>query len=229
MVKEEIAELYRVDKSRIFVTGAGYNDEIFVNIKKPVPPPVVICYAGKLSRSKGVPWLLKALKKLPETGWEFHLCGSGTGQENEECLRLASELGRRMTVHGAVHQNELARIMQKSHIFILPSFYEGLPLVVLEALASGCRIIATDLPGIREIASKTSEGSVTQIRTPRLHSIDEPFEDDEGNFVNELADSISSVMQKVMEKPDLTDEGVKLFTWSGVFEQVQEVYRKVLK
>ena len=92
---------------------------------EPKPDPVQIIYAGKLSNSKGVPWMLKAFSKLENSNWKLHLVGSGSGKEKEECLKLAKRLGDKVETHGAIHQSELANIMKRSHIFILPSFYEG--------------------------------------------------------------------------------------------------------
>lgn len=226
--KKEIIELYGYSENKVHVVGAGYNDELFSISEKPIPDPVKILYAGKLSRSKGVPWMLKAFSELNYPNWILHLVGSGSGKEKDECLELAKNLGDKVVIHGAVHQNELAKIMKKSHIFILPSFYEGLPLVVLEALASGCRVIATNLPGIREISMHINKQNLRIIKTPRLHSVDTPFLEDEDSFVAEMMKSIGQTISEAIKTPIVQDEGIKLFTWTSVFEKVEAVYKKVL-
>ncbi|MCK4979017.1 MAG: glycosyltransferase family 4 protein [Candidatus Delongbacteria bacterium] len=227
--KKEIVDLYGISSERVHVVGAGFNEELFYPGEKPKPDPVQIIYAGKLSRSKGVPWILKAFSKIEELNWKLHLVGSGSGKEKEECLELAKELRDKVIIHGAVHQNELARLMKNSHIFILPSFYEGLPLVVLEALASGCRIIATDLPGIREISKHVDKRNLKIVKTPRLHSVDTPFSEDEDQFINDLKDSITGSITEVIKTPTIQEEGIVLFTWSSVFDKVQEVYQRCIK
>ena len=58
---------------------------------------------------------------------------------------------------------------------ILPSFYEGLPLVILEGLASGCRIVATDLPGTKEVLGNSDADFITLVKTPRLRFTDQPY------------------------------------------------------
>ena len=226
--KREIVELYGFSAGNIYVVGAGFNDELFTFSEKPKPDPVQIIYAGKLSNSKGVPWMLKAFSDIKDLNWKLHLVGSGSGKEKEECIRLANELGDKVVIHGAVHQNELAGIMKRSHIFILPSFYEGLPLVVLEALASGCRIIATDLPGIREISKHIDKRNLKIVTIPRLHSVDTPFPEDEDNFIQNLKFAIESSIIQIFKSPILKEEGINLFTWSSVFNKVQVVYHKVL-
>ncbi|MBN2790259.1 MAG: glycosyltransferase family 4 protein [Candidatus Delongbacteria bacterium] len=226
--KNEIIKLYGFSADKVHVVGAGFNEELFSVSEKPDPDPIQIVYAGKLSRSKGVPWMLKAFSRIKEINWKLHLVGSGSGKEKEECLELSKELKENVVIHGAVHQHELALIMKHSHIFILPSFYEGLPLVVLEALASGCRVIATDLPGIREISKHIEKQNLNMVKTPRLHSVDTPFSEDEEDFVSNLKKSIISAIKSVTDTPVVKEKGINLFTWISVFEKVEAVYKKVL-
>ncbi len=226
--KKEIVELYGFSADSVHVVGAGFNDELFYTGEKPKPDPVQITYAGKLSHSKGVPWMLKAFSTIKDHNWKLHLVGSGSGKEKEECLELAKELGDSVTAHGAVHQKELANVMKRSHIFILPSFYEGLPLVVLEALASGCKIIATDLPGIREISKHIDQRNLKIVNLPRLHSVDTPFSEDEDDFIKDLRFEIENSIKEIIKSPILKEEGINLFTWSSVFDKVQKVYKSVL-
>ena len=63
--KQDIIRLYDIPGDRIEVVGAGYNEALFRPQLKPTADPVQLVYAGKLSRSKGVPWLLRALGHEP--------------------------------------------------------------------------------------------------------------------------------------------------------------------
>ncbi|MDA3838609.1 MAG: glycosyltransferase family 4 protein [Candidatus Delongbacteria bacterium] len=227
--KKEIIELYGFSDGVVHVVGAGFNDELFTFSEKPNPDPVQVIYAGKLSNSKGVPWMLKAFLEIKDFNWKLNLVGSGSGKEKEECLKLAKELGNKVVIHGAVHQSDLATIMKRSHILILPSLYEGLPLVVLEALASGCRVIATDLPGIREISKHISKQNLRMLKTPRLHSVDTPYQEDEDCFIADLKEVIEETISEVAEAPIVKEEGINLFTWSSVFKKVEKVYKNCLK
>ena len=87
-------------------------------------------------------------------------------EEKENCLKLAKKLGEKVHVHGAVPQKKLAEILRHSHILVLPSFFEGLPLVILEGLASGCRVVATDLPGAEELLGHSSAEFITLYKDP---------------------------------------------------------------
>jgi len=81
----------------------------------------------------------QALGRLLHQPWLLHLVGGGTGEEKAEVLALTRPLGRRVVVHGPLPQEDMAAILRKVHLAVLPSFFRGLPLVVLEGLAAGCR------------------------------------------------------------------------------------------
>ena len=231
--KKEIAALYHLPMTKIHVVGAGYNARLFTPQEKPPSNPVRLVYAGKLSNAKGVPWLLRALSKIQALPWRLHLVGGGSGEEQRACLRLAHHLGDRATVHGAISQQDLAAIMKQSHIFVLPSFYEGLPLVVLEALACGCRVIATNLPGINEILGDLQTNIVSLINIPRLHAIDSPVEEDEKQFEDDLKNALKAQINMAMAQPQIELSPIAdilaSFSWAGVFERVQAVYFETLK
>ncbi|MBT8352166.1 MAG: glycosyltransferase family 4 protein [Deltaproteobacteria bacterium] len=230
--KKDIILHYNLASEKIMVTGAGYNDRLFYLTSKPNPDPVQLVYAGKLSNAKGVPWFLRALQSIRAPAWQLHLLGSGSGTEKEQCLVLAKEMGKKVIVYGALPQNSLAEIMRHSHILILPSFYEGLPLVILEGLASGCRIVATDLPGTREILGGSDADFITLVRTPRLRFIDQPYREDEYSFEQNLKKAIwqqikaASRCAKIELSP--VQEKLDSYTWAGIFKKVKEAYERCL-
>jgi len=231
--KKEIVGLYHLTPEKVFVVGAGYNSDLFTFYPKPNPNPVQLVYAGKLSNAKGVPWLLRALSMIDSPAWHLHLVGSGSGEEKDHCLKLAKKLGDRVLVRGAVSQKNLAEIMKQSHIFVLPSFYEGLPLVVLEGLASGCRIVATDLLGVNEILADVQADFISLVNTPRLHFMDQPYEEDESVFVRNLAHELQKQIYAAYRHPqiDLSPIQCKIdsFSWTGIFKKVQDVYFRAIK
>jgi glycosyltransferase involved in cell wall biosynthesis len=230
--KKEIISLYNLAPEKVRVTGAGYNHSLFYRETKPDPDPAQIVYAGKLSNAKGVPWFLRALRSIESPSWHLHLLGSGSGEEMENCLLLARELGRKVRIHGALPQEGLAEVMRQAHILVLPSFFEGLPLVILEGLASGCRIVATDLPGTRELLGNSNPDFIDLVGTPRLRFIDQPYEEDEDLFEQNLKNAIQQQLDAASRRPqiDLTAIQDKLdaYTWAGVFAKVRQVYLKVV-
>ncbi len=226
--KSEIAQLYDIAPGRIHVVGAGYDAGRFHPAPKPAPKPVRVLYAGKLCRAKGVVHLLRALGRIAEPNWRLELVGGGSGPEKEEVLAQARDLGERVVVTGLIDQAALAERMRRAHIFVLSSFYEGLPLVLLEALASGCRLVATALPGVQELFAGVQDPAVRQVALPAMAGIDRPAETGKGDFEARMAEALREQMNAALRAPDpdLTPFRPLLerFTWEGVHRSVAAVY-----
>ncbi|MDP3429866.1 MAG: glycosyltransferase family 4 protein, partial [Desulfomicrobium sp.] len=127
--KADIVELLGIDPGRVDVISGGFNELCFHSGEGEDDAGVVqLLYAGKLDSSKGVPWLLRSLKRIRKP-WRLHLVGAGSGPERDLCLELAAGLGDRVTVHGVLSHEKLGDLMRRCDIFVLPSFFEGLPLV----------------------------------------------------------------------------------------------------
>lgn len=233
---EEIAALYGLSPDRIYVTGAGYAEACFHDRgrrqqEKGSGAPCRMLYAGKLSRAKGIPWLLRACLLLRERNWPFTLdiCGSGNGPEGEECCRLAEQLGSRVVLHGNVSQSRLAELFRETDVFVLPSFFEGVPLVLLEALACGCRLVATDLPGVREVFAGVSSALLRRVPLPRLVETDIPVTEDEPAFCEALAEALYRQGEE-RNTPQAAEERRTLLqrhTWSAVFDRIYAVYAEL--
>ncbi len=229
----KIADLYGIKKNRIEIIGGGFNPELFSRVDKPIPPPIQILYAGKLSYAKGVDLLLDCCLRLNTLPIHLHLAGSGTGEEEAHCLRLAKELGADVSVHGRIEQHQLARLMGLCHLFILPSFFEGLPLVLLEALSSGSRIITTDLPGCRELLAQADANLVEFIQLPLMERIDRPSPGDVERLRSDLAGAIEKMVQRILQEPTVSqaeiDKLISASTWDSAFARIETTYRKVIK
>lgn len=109
--------------------------------------PVNFLFMGRLGKRKGVYDIIKAAASLPKEGLKIHLYGDG---ELDEVRRLVSETGvqDRVLVHGWISGDEKQRIFQQSQVLLLPSYNEGLPISILEALAYGMPVISTPVGGI---------------------------------------------------------------------------------
>lgn len=229
--KTEIRRVYDIPGESIVVIGGGYDDTIFNRGPQRAAGTVQLLYAGKLNRSKGVPWLLRSLMTITDRDWHLDLAGSGSGQEYDECIGLARQLGSRVTLHGHVSHRRLADMMKRAHIQVLPSFFEGLPLVLFEGLASGCRIITTELSGFREIFGKARSDTIRLIPLPPLETIDRPYRKDEARLIEVLSDSLLKMIATVHRSPGVDDPQIDKiatdYTWSRVFERTQSVYEEV--
>jgi glycosyltransferase involved in cell wall biosynthesis len=230
--KEEIQQVYDIPMDAIAVIGGGYDDTLFTRGPRRSAGMVQLLYAGKLTRSKGVPWLLRSLMKINDREWHLHVAGGGSGPEYEMCIDLIRQLGRRVTLHGYVSHRRLAQLMKQAHIQVLPSFFEGLPLVLFEGLASGCRIITTELPGFRDIFGKAGKETVRLIPLPPLETIDRPYQKDEARLIDALSESLLEMMAIAGRLPDVddpqADKIAAAYTWPQVFKRTLSVYKALV-
>ncbi len=217
---------------RVPVMAGGYDHTLFQKGNKPMGEPVELVYAGKLCRAKGVPWLLKSLKKIEEMPFRLHLAGSGTGVEKQICLDLAQVLGQKVIYHGPLSHGDLARLMGRCHLFVLPSFFEGVPLVLMEALACGCRLLTTDLPGVRDLLFPADGRMIRFFNLPPLKNMDTPHEQDEPDLEERLAMALKGVIKEILEnsEPDahLIESRTRPYTWNKVFARIESVYQSVI-
>lgn len=231
--KMDIQKVYDIPEDAIAIIGGGYDDTLFTHGPRRLTAGTIqLLYAGKLNRSKGVPWLLQSLMKITDRDWHLHVAGGGSGPEYDMCIDLIRQLGDRVTLHGFVSHRRLAELMKLAHIQVLPSFFEGLPLVLFEGLASGCRIITTALSGFREIFGEARADTVRLIRLPPLETIDRPYQKDEARLIDVLSESLLEMIATARRFPDVddpqADKIAAAYTWSRVFERTLSIYQAVL-
>jgi glycosyltransferase involved in cell wall biosynthesis len=223
---DDYGQALGLEADRFKVVGAGYREDLFHTGGRTDADAPVILYAGKLSRAKGLPWLLEAVASLSGEvpRLTLHVAGGGEGEE-ADTLRQHMELMSPLVVfHGRLDQQSLASLMRRSSLFVLPSFYEGLPLVLVEALASGCRLVATALPGVvRELAPQMGD-RLSLVPLPRLRNADQPLEEDLPVFTAHLARSIRGALQAHRSDAPLAQEALRTFTWQSVYNRVEQTW-----
>jgi len=106
-----------------------------------------------LDPKKGVPYLLEALARLKEKRNDFVLDIVGDGPNRAKYEELSRKLGLQDIVrfHGLKSKQEVAEFMRRADVFVLPSEWENLPCVIIEAMASGLPVVATNVGGIPEM------------------------------------------------------------------------------
>lgn len=141
-----------VDAGRVHVTPNGLT-ELPAPGSSPVSTPGFLLMVGTLEPRKGHDLLLRALARTGLDGTEVVFAGPTNGR-TEELRALAAGLGveRRLTILGHVEDAVLARLYRDAALLCMPSHAEGFGLPVLEALAAGAPVIASDVPAIRELA-----------------------------------------------------------------------------
>ena len=136
------------------IRGSGVDTKRLVPLPEP-PPPVTAAYVGRMLADKGVPTLINAFKLLIDRGVTMRLLLAGDcDKENpgslapEQLREFASAFGIQWLGHVA----DIREVWRQANFAVLASRREGLPKSLLEAAACGRAMVATDVPGCREIA-----------------------------------------------------------------------------
>lgn len=115
------------------------------------PQPGRVLFLGRLWREKGIDDLLAAAARVAPQLPALQLVCAGDG-ELERVQALAQRLGLagRVELPGWLDGEPKARALREAAVFVLPSYAEGLPMGVLEAMAQGVPVVASDVGGVRE-------------------------------------------------------------------------------
>lgn len=224
--KEEISRIYTCPGEQIQVIGTGYNSDIF-HIKENKRcrdggenQKLRLLFAGKISEKKGVKSLLRAMEYLERPKSDISLTlvgGAGNEAEYRAICGLAEVCPVEVEFTGRKTQEELALLMNQSDVFVLPSFYEGLPLVVVEAMACGMKVVCTDLPGILNwLDENIPNHGVVFVEPPAMVNEDEPLEDALPLFERRLAAAIEKACDARMPKR----ADVERISWLSLCERL---------
>ncbi|MCG8325659.1 MAG: glycosyltransferase [Thiotrichales bacterium] len=127
-----------------------------------------VLYVGRLQQSKGVSCLLQAVHRLKVQYPGIQLLIVGAGPELAALHRERDQLGLgdHVDFRGPVNQTQLADIYRTARVFVLPSLQEGLGLVLVEAQACGCAVVASDLDSIRDVIEDKRNGLLFEPGNP---------------------------------------------------------------
>lgn len=222
--QEEINALLDISKNKMELISSGFSSEIFFEPNQKPKDKIHISFAGKLSFSKGLMELIDVVDLIKED-IVLHIAGTGRGQEERDIQKRASN-SKKVIMEGFLNSKELSELFRKTHIFVLPSYYEGMPLVILEALACKNRIVASNLLSINSAFDLflKYENIFNLVDIPKMKSIDKPFEEDIENFKIRLKNKIEFMIENCKKEPLFYNEDLKKdlekFTWDKVFQKI---------
>lgn len=201
----EVQDVYGADPQKMLPIGMGYNRKIFFPEQRIPCGKTRLIYAGKITQKKGVMSLVRALSSLFEPVGSIELiCAGGAGNEEEykEIREIASRSPHPIIFTGRLNQKDLAGWYNRSDIFVLPSFYEGIPLTVIEALACGCRVVISDLPGVREWLEEFVTGAdIRYVTLPTIRNTDEAVPEELPAFETRLANALRESIHTAPSNP----------------------------
>lgn len=164
-----------------------------------------LLYLASISKSKGIIDLLKAVGQL-DRNIVLNIAGSINNLEiEEEFNQLIALLGDKVKLHGYVSGEEKEKLLSISDILVLPSYWEGMPVSVIEAMSHGQAVIATDVGALPEMIGSENlikPGDVKTLTEKIRFLIDNPSEllkRKKENYLNSRDYSADIFMEKFVK------------------------------
>ncbi len=129
----------------------------------------IVCYVGRLHEEKGVLNLLKAIPHVVDAHQDVQFVLVGSGQLEEEIRQYVAQqdLESHVTLTGWMRHHELPAYLQASRLLVLPSYTEGLPHAILEAMACGTPVLATPVGAVPQVIRDKETGFIVHDNSPR--------------------------------------------------------------
>jgi glycosyltransferase involved in cell wall biosynthesis len=144
-------------RARFEVVPNQVDIDRFTPREVPAPrPPLRLLNVAMHDPKKGLTDLLEAFARLEPARADLRLDLVGDGPQDAELRARASRLGisGHVVFHGVQTPEQIARLMRESHVFVLPSLLENLPVAIIEAQASGLPVVATTVGGVPEMVTR---------------------------------------------------------------------------
>jgi len=174
---------------------------------------IVIGYVGRLFKAKGLAYLFSALKEIQDKHSNIAILIVGDGAQRNELETMARELKVRTIFAG--WQRNVAPFYYLMDIFVLPSLFEGLPNVILEAMAMKNAVVATNVGGNPDVLSNGKNGFLVPVRNvPELALALEKLIADEN-----LRAQMGTINRQKIEEH---------FLWRKTTDKVEKVYSECI-
>jgi len=208
---KKLAQDYGKEDVAIIENGVDFSE--FKNAKArelPYRKPRVI-FVGRIDENKGVEYLIKAFLHVRKNKKSASLLIVGDGPLKK---RLENNYGSMDDVHflGRIPHEEIPEYLAACDLFVLPSIIEGQGLVLMEALASGLPVIASDLRGISELIIDGENGMLTK-----------------AGDENELAEKMELILDDIKLQRNISANNIKkgqLHDWENVCKQYIKLFER---
>jgi starch synthase len=244
MRRDVLAAYPSVDESKIRVVYNGIDTEqyapdhgtdVIERLGIDLSRPSVV-FVGRITRQKGLPYLMRACHDLPPETQIVLLAGAPDTKEiAAEVEGLAIQLRAARDPHGVIWvqemlpKHEVVQVLTHATVFVCPSVYEPMGIVNLEAMACETAVVATATGGIPEVVADGETGLLVPI---------EQLQDGTGTPVdaNRFVADLAAAMTKLVEDPSRAREmglagrrrAVEKFSWATIAEDTMAVYRSLL-
>jgi len=145
---------YKIEENKIEIVHNYIDTEKFRPLNGISTEEGRLCFVGRLDKQKNLFNLLKAIKNIPN----IKLIIIGEGEQKEKLKRYAQDECLKIDFLGRIPNEKIPIELNKSDIFVFPSLYEGNPKALLEAMACGLPVIASNVEGIKELIYHKKNG-----------------------------------------------------------------------
>lgn len=167
-VKDEIVKIFKIDRNKVIVTPIPPNDRFYktdkvIDIKEKygIKESDYILFLGNIEPRKNIDTLLDSFVKLSiETKNKYALViAGGNGWNSESTQVKIKELSNMYPIYkaGYVDSLHIPNLYNQAKVFVIPSHYEGFGMGVVESLASGTQVIASNIPSLRQAGGSVVE------------------------------------------------------------------------
>jgi len=167
MADRDLLESYGVDPGVISIVPPGLDMDGY---RSGGVTPVAgrVLYVGRVVYEKGIRELVEAFETVSRRveHAELYVAGSGYALEEMERTVQRNGLGQRVNFLGWVDHDELRARYREAQVVVLPSFSEGMPYAMLEAMAAGRPVVCSDVSGMRELVRHGENGLLFDLKDP---------------------------------------------------------------
>jgi glycosyltransferase involved in cell wall biosynthesis len=167
-VFDELERYYSVSRKGV-VLGNGVNEIQFSPLNKGSDEQYYVLYVGRMEYRKGLYDLVRCAKQVCEERPDVSFILVGNGPLAGSIVRESRRIGiaRNVVLAGYVSESRLVELYQNASVCVIPSHYEGLPTVMLEAMSCGVPVVATDIGGQVDVISNGMNGYLVPVKSPR--------------------------------------------------------------
>lgn len=159
---------YGIDPNKVEVVGNGIDKDIFYPLKEKRNDKYIL-YTGRLDYRKGLFDLIECARYICKdySDVSFLIVGKGILLDNLRRRVDKLDLKERVRFLGFVDKETLIQLYQNATIYVLPSHYEGLPTVLLEAMSCGLSVVATSVSGNLDVINNGENGILVPPKSPK--------------------------------------------------------------
>jgi glycosyltransferase involved in cell wall biosynthesis len=160
--KELLKDILHSSPERLTLVNNAIDTSLFPEVKPVQSKNMIISYVGDLEPWKGISYYSKVIDNILKHRKDIHFWFIGQGSLFP-VLKKKYENENRVKLFGSVIHTEIPSLLEKTNFLILPSFWEGSPTVIIEAMAMGIPVIGSDIGDIPRLLNNGNEGTLFEV------------------------------------------------------------------